>query len=77
MKHKPAYITIEDEDGNIIKRIPMTVADDDWIRAGRLRKKAEAGDKKAAKKLAEMEKTQLMIVVKEDKTEESDPSGKA
>ena len=33
MKLKPAYITIEDEDGNIIERIPMTAADDDWIRA--------------------------------------------
>ncbi len=40
MKLRPAYITIEDGDGNIIERIPMTAADDDWIRAGQLRKKA-------------------------------------
>ena len=66
MKLKPAYITIEDEDGNIIERIPMTSADDDWIRAGRLKKKAEAGDKEAAKKLIEMENTQMMEVVDDD-----------
>ncbi len=47
MKLKHAYITIENEDGNIIERISMTAADDDWIRAGRLRKKAGAGDKEA------------------------------
>ncbi len=47
MKLKPAYITIEDENGKIIERIPMTAAADDWIRAGRLRKMAEAGDKEA------------------------------
>jgi len=42
MKLKPAYITIEDEDGNIIERIPMTAADDDWIKATRLQKKVNA-----------------------------------
>ena len=75
MKLKPAYITIEDEDGNIIERIPMTAADDDWIRAGRLRKKAEAGDKEAAKKLKEMENTQMMVVVMDD--DEADESEKS
>ncbi len=74
MKHKPAYITVEDEDGNIIKRFPMTVADDDWIRAGRLRKKAKAGDKPAAKKLKEMESTQIMRVDEEEETDESEKS---
>ncbi len=66
MKLRPAFITIENGDGNIIERIPMTAADDDWIRAGRLRKKAEAGDKEAAKKLEEMENTQMMVVVDDD-----------
>jgi len=70
MKLKPAYITIEDEDGNIIERIPMTAADDDWIRAGRLRKKAEAGDKEAAKKLKEMENTPMMEVVEDDEPDD-------
>jgi len=59
MKLKPAYITIEDEHGNIIERIPYTAAADDWIRAGRLRKQAEAGDEEAARKLREMENTQM------------------
>ncbi len=66
MKFKPAYITIKDEDGKIIERIPYTAAAEDWIRAGRLRKKAEAGDKEAAKKLEEMENTQMMEVVEND-----------
>ncbi len=66
MKFKPAYITIEDEDGKIIDRIPYTAAAEDWIRAGRLRKKAEAGDEEAAKKLEEMENTQMMEVVEDD-----------
>lgn len=70
--HKPAYITAEAENGNIIKRIPMTEADDDWIRAGRLRKKARAGDKAAAKKLKEMESTQLMEALDEDEPDESE-----
>jgi len=66
MKLKPAYITIEDEDGNIIKRIPYTAAADDSIRAGRLREKAKAGDKEAARQLKEMENTQMMEVVEDD-----------
>ncbi len=74
MKLRPAYITIQAGDGNIIERIPMTAADDDWIRAGRLRKKAEAGDKEAAKKLKEMENTQMMVVVEDDEDDESDKS---
>jgi len=36
-KPQPIYFEKTDEAGNIIKRIPMTAADDDWIRAGRLR----------------------------------------
>ncbi len=59
MKPKLVYIIIEDENSNIIERIPYAAAADDWIRAGRLRKKAEAGDKEAAKKLKEMENTQM------------------
>ncbi len=70
MKFKPAYITIQDEDGNIIERIPYTAASDDWIRAGRLRKKAEAGDKEAAKKLKELENTQMMVIVDDDEDDD-------
>jgi len=73
MKLKPAYITIEDEHGNIIKRIPYTAAADDWIRAGRLREKAKAGDEEAARQLKEMENTQMMEVVEDD--DEDDDNG--
>ncbi len=70
MKFKPAYITIKDEDGNIIERIPMTAINDDWIRSNRLRKKAEAGDKEAAKKLKELENTQMMVIVDDDEDDD-------
>ena len=66
MKTKPVYFTIEDEDGNIINRIPMTEADDDWIRAGRLAKKAREGDKEAAEQLRQMQNTQMVEIVDED-----------
>ncbi|GEM_PF-1291910 len=69
MKLKPAYYTIEDEDGNIIERIPYTAAADDWMRAGRLRKKAKAGDEEAARELEKMENTQMMEVVEDDEVD--------
>lgn len=56
------YFEETDEAGNIIKRIPMTAADSDWIRAGRLRIKADQGDTIAAAKLKEMESTQLYMI---------------
>jgi hypothetical protein len=61
-KPQPVYFEKTDEAGNIIKRIPMTAADDDWIRAGRLRVKAEQGDAEAAAKLREMESTELYTI---------------
>jgi len=36
MKKKKATITISDEEGNVIKEIPMSAADGDWLRASRL-----------------------------------------
>ena len=62
MKKRPATITIEDEHGNIIKSIPMTEADDDWIRAARLKRKADQGDKEAAEKLKKLESTQMFTI---------------
>lgn len=60
MKRKKAvFITIEDKDGNIIEEIPMTVASNDWIRAGMLRKKAEEGDQEAAEELKKMQNTEM------------------
>ncbi len=65
-RKKAAYITIEDEDGKIIKEIPMSAADDDWIRAGRLRKKAEEGDQEAAEELKKMEDTEMYYYEEDD-----------
>jgi len=66
MKTKPVYNIIKDEDGNIIDRIPVTEADDDWIRAGRLAKRAREGDKEAAEKLRQMQNTHMVEIVEED-----------
>ena len=65
-KKKAIFMTIYDDDGNIIEEIPMTAAADDWIRAGRLRKQAEAGDEEAARKLREMENTQMIEWIDDD-----------
>ena len=62
-------MTIYDDDGNIIEEIPMTAADDDWIRAGRLRKKAEEGDKEAAEELRKMENTPMYYYEEDDEDE--------
>jgi hypothetical protein len=62
MKTKPVYTTFRDKDGKIIERIPWTEADDDWIRAARLKKKADGGDKEAAEKLRQMENSQMMEI---------------
>ena len=69
-KMKPVYSTLEDEDGNIIERIPWTEADDDWIRAARLAKKAQNGDKAAAEELRRMENSQMYEVEDEEGEEE-------
>lgn len=66
MKTKPVYITIKDEEGNIIERISMTEADDDWIRAGRLAKRVKKGDKEAAEKLRQMQNTQMVEYIDDD-----------
>ena len=59
MKFSPIYFTLHDEKGKVIKRIPMTAADDDWIRAARLKKSADAGEQKAAEQLKQMEDSQM------------------
>lgn len=76
MKTKPVYIEIKDEDGNIIDRIPVTEADDDWIRAGRLSKKAREGDKEAAEKLRQMQNTQMVEYVDDDEDDVSETKQK-
>lgn len=66
MKMIPVYFEVTDEHGKIIERIPMTAADADWIRAARLKRKADKGDKEAAEKLKEMESTQMFSVEDDD-----------
>jgi len=47
--------------GKTVFSITITdAANDDWIRAARLARKAKAGDEEAAKKLKEMEETKLV-----------------
>lgn len=62
MKRKKAFIEIYDDDGNIIKKIPIAGADDDWIRAGRLRKQAQEGDMEAAERLRKMENFRMYFL---------------
>ena len=45
-----------------VGRIRLTEATDDWLRAARLAKRAEEGDKEAAKELERMESTPLVRV---------------
>ena len=59
IKKKPVNITIEDDSGKVIE-IPMTHANDDWMRAARLARKAKEGDKKAEEELRKMQNTQMM-----------------
>lgn len=66
MKIKKATITLQDKDGNIIVEVPLSQANDDWIRAARLAKKAREGDQEAAEKLKRMQDTQMYIVDDED-----------
>ena len=60
-KVKNATVDAIDEDGNVDSYI-MTEADDDWLRAGRLKRAADAGDKDAAKRLKAMESTELIVI---------------
>ena len=52
-------------DGRLKESFPMTEADDDWIRAGRLKARKEAGDEEAAKELDEMQHAFLFKEVEE------------
>ena len=56
----------KDEEGNITYNLHATAADVDWMQAGRLRRRAEAGDKAAAKELEEMENTPMVEFTDEE-----------
>jgi hypothetical protein len=48
-----------DKNGEMVFNLCSDAASDDWIRAGRLRRKAEAGDEEARKELEELENTPM------------------
>jgi hypothetical protein len=75
LKLRPVFMEITDEHGKVIDRIPYTAADDDWLRARRLKLRADAGDEQAAAELKEMMNNQMMEVVFEDEEEEGDGEG--
>ena len=56
--------TIKEENGNVFRIEEL--ANDDWIRAARLRKRAEQGDRRAAQKLEQMYESTLMVYREED-----------
>jgi hypothetical protein len=62
MKWTPVKPIDQDKKGNIILHLASTAADDDWLRAGRLASKAEAGDEQAAKELQELRETPMVQI---------------
>ena len=48
-----------DEEGNLVYNLNSDLANDDWIRAARLKRKAEQGNEEAAKELERMENTRM------------------
>ena len=72
MKRRKNMITGE-VDGKKVFEVHYSQANDDWIRAGRLKRKADEGDKEAAAELKRMQETPMDIVEDED---EDAPDGK-
>jgi len=67
MKRKKVKITGE-LDGEKVFEVDMSAANDDWMRAGRLKARADAGDKEAAAELKRMEVTPMVEI-----TDDEDP----
>ncbi|TVQ68350.1 MAG: hypothetical protein EA363_11425 [Balneolaceae bacterium] len=65
MKRRKVTITGE-VDGEKVFEVPLSAANDDWMRAGRLKRKADAGDKAAAAELKRMEETPMVEITDED-----------
>jgi len=65
MKRKNVKITGE-LDGEKVFEVDLSAANDDWMRAGRLKARADAGDKKAAAELKRMEETPMVEITDED-----------
>jgi len=58
-KMKPIEAIEKDKNGDLVFNLCTDEANSDPIRAARLLKKAKAGDKRALKKLKEMENNQM------------------
>ena len=71
MRAKKDVIMSVQTDGRVSKVVPLSMANDDPIRAGRLAEKARQGNKSAAKRLEQM-KTSPMVELLEPEDEEID-----
>lgn len=70
MKRKNVKIT-GDVDGEKVFEVTWTAANDDWMRAGRLKARADAGDKEAAAELKRMDETPMVEISDEDANEDA------
>jgi len=68
MKRKNVKITGE-LDGEKVFEVDLTAANDDWMRAGRLKARADAGDKEAAAELKRMEEAPMVEITSESESE--------
>ena len=75
LKRKKIKPITTDEDGNKVFNLAADAANDDWIRAARLQRKADAGDEEAQKKLDKLKNTD-MIEIEEDEEDEEDEQQK-
>ena len=65
MKRKNVKITGELA-GEKVFEVDLTAANDDWMRAGRLKARADAGDKDAAAELRRMEETPMIEITNDE-----------
>ncbi len=67
MKFKPVKAVDKDKNGNLVINLAANAADDDWLRAARLARRAEAGDEEAAKELKRLRETPMVQLVEDEK----------
>ncbi len=70
MKRKKVEPFIYNKKGEVIGfNLNADAANDDWIRAARLKRKADEGDEEARKKLDELENTGMFEIEEDDEPE--------
>ncbi|MBA2882213.1 hypothetical protein HNR65_002554 [Desulfosalsimonas propionicica] len=67
MKFKLVKAVDKDENGNLVINLASNAADDDWLRAARLARRAKAGDEEAAKELKFLRETPMVRLVEDEK----------